>query len=205
MKKSRYNEEQMVKVLHEADQSEIAEVAQKHSVSDVTIYASLQLRFQLLRIAKRCWRVGTSSWGKCFGQLELVDVMRLRQLEQENAKLKKLEVAAKSGERVCASPTSRVRVPTRRVAATRVRADVSDQIDVAILAQADRRGTRRWQRRCVSCAVSALRYCRIFPRSTGTCDERRSISTRHRAAIATREHTRGSTLSQVRQRTRVRL
>jgi transposase-like protein len=62
------SEEQMVKILREADQSPVAEVAKKHGISDVTIYA----------------------WRKRFGQLEAVDVKRLRQIEQENAKLKKL-------------------------------------------------------------------------------------------------------------------
>lgn len=68
MKKSQYSEEQMVKILREADQSPVAEVAKKHGIGDVTIYA----------------------WRKRFGQLEPVDVERLRHLEQENAKLKKL-------------------------------------------------------------------------------------------------------------------
>ena len=40
----------------------------KHGVSDVTIYA----------------------WRKRFGKLEAVDVKRLRQIETENARLKKL-------------------------------------------------------------------------------------------------------------------
>lgn len=68
MKKTRFSEEQMVKILREADKTPVWEVAKKHGVSDVTIYA----------------------WRKRFGQLEPVDVKRLRQLEAENARLKKL-------------------------------------------------------------------------------------------------------------------
>jgi transposase-like protein len=54
--------------LREADQRPIAEVAKKHGVSDQTIYA----------------------WRKRFGTLEPADVRRLRQLEQENGRLKKM-------------------------------------------------------------------------------------------------------------------
>ena len=68
MKKSKFSEEQMVKILREADRSPIGEVAKKHGISDQTIYA----------------------WRKRFGKLEPVDVKRLRHLEQENGRLKKL-------------------------------------------------------------------------------------------------------------------
>ncbi len=68
MKKTRFSEEAMVKILREADTAPVVEVAKKHGISDQTIYL----------------------WRKRFGKLEAVDVRRLRQLEQENAKLKKL-------------------------------------------------------------------------------------------------------------------
>ena len=68
MKKTRFSEEQMVKILREADKAPVSEVAKKHGVSDVTIYA----------------------WRKRFGQLEAVDLKRLRSLEAENARLKKV-------------------------------------------------------------------------------------------------------------------
>jgi len=68
MKKVRFTEEQMVAVLREADRNPVAEVARKHKVSEQTIYV----------------------WRRRFGTLQLADVNRLRELEAENAKLKRM-------------------------------------------------------------------------------------------------------------------
>jgi transposase-like protein len=68
MRKSRFTETQIVTILREADRGSVAEVAKKHGVSEQSIYL----------------------WRKNFGSLEAADVKRLRQLEQENARLKKL-------------------------------------------------------------------------------------------------------------------
>jgi transposase-like protein len=68
MKKTRFTQEQMVTILREADERSVPEVAKKHGVSAQTIYA----------------------WRKHFGSLEAADAKRLRQLEQENQRLKKI-------------------------------------------------------------------------------------------------------------------
>jgi putative transposase len=68
MKRARFSDEQIVQILQEADRNPIAEVAKHHGVSEPSIY----------------------SWRKKFVDLGTDDVKCLKQLEQENGRLKKI-------------------------------------------------------------------------------------------------------------------
>jgi putative transposase len=71
MRKSRFTDEKMVAILREADRTSVAATTKKHKVSEQTIYGCR----------------------KHLGGLQPADVKRLKSLEAENAKLKKLQLA----------------------------------------------------------------------------------------------------------------
>jgi putative transposase len=69
MKKSRYTEEQIIGVLKESEAGvATAELCRKHGISQQTLYR----------------------WKAKYGGLEVSEAQRLRQLEEENRKLKQL-------------------------------------------------------------------------------------------------------------------
>lgn len=70
MKKSRYSEEKIVRILRETDKEPVAEVAKRHGVSEQSIYG----------------------WRKRYGEFNVDEVRRLKELEIENTRLRKLLV-----------------------------------------------------------------------------------------------------------------
>jgi putative transposase len=69
MKNSRFTEEQIIAILQEQEAGmKTAEICRKHGISQPTFYA----------------------WKAKYGGLSVPDAKRLKQLEEENAKLKKL-------------------------------------------------------------------------------------------------------------------
>jgi len=68
MKKKRFTEEQIVRILRDAETKTIDAAARQHGVWEQSIYL----------------------WKRQFGQMEVAEVRELRHLRQENAQLKKV-------------------------------------------------------------------------------------------------------------------
>jgi putative transposase len=69
MKKSRFSESQIIRILKEADGGrKVADICREHGVSQATYY----------------------QWKAKFGGMEASDIRRLNELEEENSKLKRM-------------------------------------------------------------------------------------------------------------------
>ncbi len=69
MKRARFTEEQIIAVLKEQEAgARTAELARKHGISEATLY----------------------NWKAKYGGMDVSEARRLKELEEENAKLKKL-------------------------------------------------------------------------------------------------------------------
>jgi putative transposase len=69
MKGKRFSEEQIIRILHEAETLDnVREVCRQHNIAEQTLYR----------------------WRRQFGGMEVAEAKRLRALERENAALKRL-------------------------------------------------------------------------------------------------------------------
>ena len=69
MKRARFNEEQIIGILKEAEAgAKVTELCRRHGISDATFY----------------------TWRSKYGGLEVSEMRRLRQLEEENRRLKSI-------------------------------------------------------------------------------------------------------------------
>jgi putative transposase len=68
MRKSRYSEEQIIAILKEAEHGKVTEVIRRHGIAQKTYY----------------------NWKAKYGGLEVSEARRLKALEDENRRLKKL-------------------------------------------------------------------------------------------------------------------
>jgi putative transposase len=122
MKKSRFNDEQIVQILREADKEPVSQVPKKHGVSEQTLY----------------------TWKKRFGSIEESEVKCLKGLEVENSRLKKIlaeqdlqidilkEINEKSGERTDSAPAGYPRHQARVIHSKGLCAFNASSFDVKI-------------------------------------------------------------------------
>lgn len=70
MKRNQFSQEQIITILHQADKGEqtIAEICREHAITEPTFYR----------------------WRKTYAGLSVAEAQRLKELEKENARLKRL-------------------------------------------------------------------------------------------------------------------
>ena len=151
MRKIRFSDEQMVVILWEANRTSVAEASKKYKVSEQTTYL----------------------WRKHFAGMAPADVNRLKAIESENAKLKRLlaerdleigiilEVSRKNGERTGASRPGPLCLRTWGVATACLWATRNTAFDLELSPSAARQG---WARGCGDaamrrCGDAAMRRC----------------------------------------------
>jgi putative transposase len=132
MKRSRFSDEQIIWILKEQESGAVtADVCRRHGISEATFY----------------------KWKAKFGGLEVSEAKRLRTLEEENGKLKKL-LAARA-----VSPDRR-RLPASR--------NSFDQAQYRLSAMA----LRRHRAACFPHREALPGRCGSFPRRNGACARR---------------------------------
>lgn len=75
MKTSRFTDEQRVRIVREADKTPVRDVIKKYGISEPTFYA----------------------WKRKFGGMDIAEAKKLRALETENGRLKKLLAESQLG------------------------------------------------------------------------------------------------------------
>src|SRR5262245_54944584 len=114
MKKNRFSEERIIRILKEAEQGgkEIRELSRHHGITEQAFYR----------------------WRQKYGGLSVSEAHRLRELEKENSRLKRIvadrdleldamkELLTKKGRRSAAPPGSRVPDATNDLSASGLRA-----------------------------------------------------------------------------------
>ena len=69
MKRSKFSESQIIRILQEQDQGiKVSDICRKHGISEPTFY----------------------NWKSKYGGMSLSELKRMREIEQENARLRKL-------------------------------------------------------------------------------------------------------------------
>jgi putative transposase len=100
MKNKLHSTEEIIRILRQADGGQTVEtVCREHNISEATFYR----------------------WRKKYGDMDIADARRLKELEKENAKLKKMLAGSMLENRVLKEVNSKSDKPCAKAASRRVR------------------------------------------------------------------------------------